>query len=112
MKDIKNKLLIYKDTHIEKLDDEYFYIDVSNKDTIMFYVMDTYKIHTYQIHKYCGGNIEFRNIKKYNILHCSRCNLRVEIPQYIKTITELKEYFDKKNGNIIKKFTRFEIMEI
>ncbi len=112
MKDIKNKLLIYEDFHTEKQNNEYFYIDVSDKDTIMFYVINTFKIHTYQFHKYCGGDISFRNIKKYNILYCDRCNLRVEIPQYIKTITELKKYFDKKNGNRIKKFTKFEIMDL
>ena len=112
MKNIKNELKIYEDNYIEKPDDEYFYINISNKDTIMFYVIKRFEEHTYYIHKYCGGDIIFKNIEKYNILYCNCCNLRVEIPQYIKTITELKKYFDKKNGNIIKKVTRAQLIDL
>ena len=112
MKNIKNKLKIYENNYTEKPYNEYFYIDISNKDTIMFYVIYGFKEHTYYKHMYCGGDIIFENIKKYNILYCHGCNLRVEIPQYIKTITELKKYFDKKNGNIIKKVTRAQLIDL
>ena len=109
---INNKLLIYKDNYTEKQRNEYFYINISDKDIIMFRWLHKDELLNCQTHKWCGGNIVFKNLKKYNILFCRDCNLRVEIPQYIKTITELKEYFDKKNGNIIKKFSRFEIMDL
>ncbi len=109
---IDNELNIHKpELENEKIENDYFYIDISDKDTILFKWLADYP-YTYQKHKYCGGDIVIKNMKNYNVLYCRKCNLRVEIPQHIKTITELKKYFDKKNRKTIKKYNKFEIMDI
>ncbi len=66
----------------------------------------------YLFHSYCGGKIIFENFKKYNILYCKDCNLRVEFPLYISEFKELKKYFNNKFKEIIKKVTRAELIDL
>ena len=60
-------------------------------------------------HDYCYGKIGSASFKTYKILYCERCNFRIEVPFYIRTLKELKEHFEKKDEE---ETSREELMEL
>ncbi len=89
-------------------------INISSDDEIFLYKVKKdgkFTEHVYTKHRFCGGTFVFRDLKKYKILTCDCCNLRVVIPKKIKTIKQLKEYFEKENPEE-KINSRSEILDI
>ena len=107
---IKEKEKKYKDLYSDNRE-EWYFLKLTEQDSILlqhFLKDDTIFIW----HKYCVGKVFFENFKKYNILYCKNCNLRVEFPQYIKEFKEFKKYFENKFKEKIKKVTRAELIDL
>ena len=111
-----DKLKIYKKEALEKKEnhEDFLEIKISNKDSIVFYTFKGESDKTlFASHQYCGGDMVIRNIELYTLIHCRKCSLRKEIPTYIKTITDLTNYFKEiKYIHEKDKQSRFELMDI
>jgi len=50
---------------------------------------------TIGIHLVCTGLLLCQHVSKtHQAIHCKNCNLRVVIPRTVKTIEEIKDYFE------------------
>lgn len=62
---------------------------IANKDE----VIEGYKIQT-GTHVECGGTLTIINTKRYKVLHCHACGLRLKFPVEIGDGATLKRYFE------------------
>ena len=102
----------WKDNDIKKF--KFYFIKITEQDD-KIEVQHSFEDNKYKIlffHNFCAGNILFENLKKYNILCCEKCNLRIEFPIYINEIKELKEYFENKFKIKKKKITRAQLIDL
>ncbi len=93
------------------------HIDISDKDTIVFYWIKDYleknpeTCYTYARHKLCDEHIKFYNMEKYKVLQCVGCGLRKEFPIYLNTINDFKKYFQGKDTKE-KEIDRSELIDL
>ena len=97
----------------DKREYEIYFIRVTEQDEVEVHYNSDGQRKAYLYHCYCfGGKINFENFKKYNILYCEKCNLRIGFPQYINKLKELKKYFENKFKEKTKKVTRAELIDL
>ncbi len=95
-------------------DNHHFYtIKITERDDLLIEYYNDYVLNPAKIcHDYCYGMIGANSFKTYKILYCKKCNLRIEVPFYIITFKELKEYFENKFKEKIEKVTRAELIDM
>ena len=56
--------------------------------------IEGYKMQTGE-HMICKSTLNIINVKKYKVIHCHSCGLRLKFPVEIEDGESLKEYFEK-----------------
>ena len=87
-------------------------ISINNEEDIIIIKSKIDNIMADGYHHYCGGTIDIKDNEKYKIILCNYCKLRIKFPSNINTTSELKEYFENKIKVEVKKYNKFENIDI